>query len=227
MATFAPDADGIGASFATVLTNIAMLGGTFDPIHSGHLRSAVELREHLNFDELRLVPCHVPPHRDVPQATSAQRLRMLELALADEPGLAIDARELQRGAPSYSIDTLIALRAELGAHCALSLIVGMDAFAQLHTWHRWQELLDYAHIVVIARPGSALPQSGAVADLLHAKRGDSATFAAQPNGSIVSVELTPLPISATAIRQLINSGHSPRYLLPDAVWNYIREQRLY
>jgi nicotinate-nucleotide adenylyltransferase len=204
-----------------------MLGGTFDPIHAGHLRSAVELREALALDELRFVPCHVPPHRHAPVASAAQRLRMLELAIADEPGLSIDTRELQRDEPSYSINTLIALRAELGAACALSLIVGMDAFAQLHTWHRWQEILDYAHIIVIARPGSELPQHGAVADLLRAKRADAGIVKQQNCGSIVGVELTPLPISATAIRNLIQAARSPRYLLPDAVWNYIRAQRLY
>ena len=96
-----------------------MLGGTFDPIHAGHLRSAVELREALALDELRFVPCHVPPHRHAPVASAAQRLRMLELAIADEPGLSIDTRELQRDEPSYSINTLIALRAELGAAAQL------------------------------------------------------------------------------------------------------------
>lgn len=210
-----------------MLTSIAMLGGTFDPIHAGHLRSAVELREFLGLDQLRFVPCHVPPHRAAPIASPQQRLRMLELALADEPGLSIDTRELQRDQPSYSIDTLMALRAELGADTALSLIVGMDAFAQLHTWQRWQQLLDYAHIIVIARPGSQLPQTGAVADLLRARRADSPVLKQQPCGRIVSIELTPLPISATAIRELICTGHSPRYLLPDAVWHYIREQQLY
>lgn len=204
-----------------------MLGGTFDPIHAGHLRSAVELREVLALDELRFVPCHVPPHRNAPVASPAQRLRMLELAIADEPGLSIDTRELQRDEPSYSINTLIALRAELGASCALSLIVGMDAFAQLHTWQRWQEILDYAHIIVIARPGSALPQHGAVADLLRAKRADGSVVKQRSCGNIVSVELTPLPISATVIRNLIQTARSPRYLLPDAVWNYIRAQHLY
>lgn len=210
-----------------MLTSVAMLGGTFDPIHAGHLRSAVELREALALDEVRFVPCHVPPHRAAPIASAEQRLHMLELALEGEPGLSIDARELQRNEPSYSIDTLIALRSEFGAQCALSLIVGMDAFAQLHTWHRWRELLDYAHIIVIARPGSALPQSGEVADLLRAKRSDANVLKQSSHGRIVCVELTPLPISATAIRELIRCGRSPRYLLPDAVWNYIRAQQLY
>lgn len=210
-----------------MLTSIAMLGGTFDPIHAGHLRSAVELRESLALDALRFVPCHVPPHRGTPSASGAQRQRMLELALAGEPGLLLDTRELQRDEPSYSINTLSAMRAEFGAQCALSLIVGMDAFAQLHTWHRWQELLDYAHIIVIARPGCALPQTGPVADLLREKRSDASVLKQHSAGRIVSVELTPLPISATAIRDMIRAGRSPRYLLPDAVWDYIREQQLY
>ena len=204
-----------------------MLGGTFDPIHAGHLRSAVEVRELLGIDELRFVPCHLPPHRATPLASAEQRLRMLELALVGEPGLSIDTRELRRDSPSYSIETLIALRTELGADVALSLIVGVDAFAQLHTWQRWRELLDYAHIIVIARPGATLPHSGAVASLLRAQLRTAGVLKQKSSGSIVSVELTPLPISATAIRELIRAGRSPRYLLPDAVWNYIREQRLY
>jgi len=210
-----------------VLTSVAMLGGTFDPIHAGHLRSAVELRETLGFDEIRFVPCHVPPHRAAPIASASQRLRMLELALEGEPGLTVDSRELQRDAPSYSIDTLTALRAELGPDTALSLVMGMDAFEHLDSWHRWRELRDYAHIVVIARPGSALPQTGAVAEWLSAHRAAAETLQQRCCGSVVCVELTPWPISATAIRGTIGNGRSPRYLLPDAVWRYIRQQRLY
>lgn len=210
-----------------MLNSIAMLGGTFDPVHAGHLRSAVEVREALGLDEVRLVPAHIPPHRDKPVAGAAQRRQMLELAVAGEPGLRVDARELQRQAPSYSFDTLTSLRAELGGDTALSLIVGMDAFARLDTWHRWRELLDIAHIIVVARPGCETPRSGAVAALLAERRSDAGILKRQRSGSIVSLELTPLPISASLLRGLIGAGRSPRYLLPDAVWNYIREQRLY
>ena len=209
------------------LTNVAILGGTFDPVHCGHLRSAVEVRELLRFDQVRLIPAHVPPHRTQPLASSAQRLQMLQLAIADEPGLVADGRELERSGPSYTFDTLTALRAELDANTALSLIVGMDAFAELHTWHRWRELLDVANIVVIARPGSMLPTDGDVAELLQRHRVEADALREFERGAIAVVELTPLPISATAIRALIRSEKSPRYLLPDSVWQFVREHDLY
>lgn len=203
------------------------MGGTFDPVHCGHLRSAVEVRELLRFDQVRLIPAHVPPHRTQPLGTSAQRLHMLQLAIADEPGLVADGRELERSGPSYTFDTLTELRVELGDRIALSLIVGMDAFAELDTWHRWRELLDVANIVVIARPGSGLPTRGDVAELLQRHRVDADALRQQVSGAIAVVELTPLPISATAIRTLIRNGKSPRYLLPDPVWCFIREHNLY
>jgi nicotinate-nucleotide adenylyltransferase len=209
------------------LTSIAILGGTFDPVHCGHLRSAVEVRELLGFDQVRLLPAHVPPHRKQPLATSAQRLEMLQLAIADEPGLVADGRELERCGPSYTFDTLTALCGELDANTALNLIVGMDAFAELHTWHRWRELLNVANIVVIARPGSTLPTQGEVAELLQQHRVEIDALREFDRGVIAVVELTPLPISATAIRALIRSEKSPRYLLPDSVWQFIREHDLY
>lgn len=210
-----------------VINSLAIFGGTFDPVHIGHLRSAIEVRELLACDELRFIPCHQPPHRAEPAASSAQRLRMLELAIADEPGLAIDAREIQRDGPSYTIDTLTALRAEVGAQCRLHLIVGMDAFAALDSWHRWRELLNFAHIVVMHRPENAMLGRGVVAELLRERRVDVEQLQKTPFGSIAVVQLTPLPIAATAIRGLIRERRSPRYLLPDAVWEFIRENGLY
>lgn len=207
--------------------SVALLGGTFDPIHIGHLRSALELRERLDFDRILLVPSHRPPHRGEPGASAEQRLRMLELALAGETQLQADARELRRAGPSYTFDTLRELRAELGADCSLSLIVGADAFAALDTWHRWRELPQLAHIVVMARPDCPLPAAGDVAQLLETLRAGPEALRQRPCGAIVPVALTPLPISATAIRDLVRAGRSPRYLLPDAVWTYIREQALY
>jgi nicotinate-nucleotide adenylyltransferase len=210
-----------------VLASVAMLGGTFDPIHIGHLRSALELRERLGFEQIRLIPCHQPPHRNAPAASAAQRLRMLELALTGEAQLCTDARELNRAGPSYTFDTLCELRTELGANCSLSLIMGFDAFAELESWHRWRELLQLAHIVVIARPACVLPSTGELADLLRTRRAEPVVLQQTSCGAIVVIELTPLPISATAIRALIRAGRSPRYLLPDAVWLFIREQALY
>ena len=210
-----------------MLRSVAVLGGTFDPVHIGHLRSALELRERLAFEQVRLMPCHRPPHRAQPGASAEQRLRMLELALAGETELCADARELRRPGPSYTFDTLTELRAELGAHCSLSLIMGADAFAGLDTWHRWRELPQLAHIVVMARPDCPLPAEGPVAELLRALRAEPAVLREKICGAIVPVALTPLPISATAIRELLRSGRSPRYLLPDAVWSFIREHALY
>lgn len=207
--------------------SLAIFGGTFDPIHIGHLRSAIEARELLACDELRFIPCHQPPHRAEPGASSAQRLRMLELAIAGEPGLAVDAREINRNKPSYTIDTLTELRAEIGVRCALHVLVGMDAFAEIDTWRRWRELLDFANLVVVQRPVNVLLQRGAVADLLHTHRATIDELRKRPCGAIAVVELTQLPISATAIRALIRTQHSPRYLLPDAVWQFIRDQHLY
>jgi nicotinate-nucleotide adenylyltransferase len=187
----------------------------------------VELRERLGFEQVRLVPCHRPPHRSQPGASASQRLRMLELALAGETRLCADARELRRPGPSYTFDTLSELRAELGADCSLSLIMGADAFAGLDTWHRWRELPRLAHIVVMARPDCPLPVDGPVAELLCELRAEPAVLREKICGAIVPVALTPLPISATAIRELLCSGRSPRYLLPDAVWSFIREHALY
>ncbi len=214
-------------SSESAIASLAIFGGTFDPIHIGHLRSAIEVRELLACDELRFIPSCQPPHRAEPIATSEQRLRMLELAIGDEPRLAVDAREIERNGPSYTIDTLTELRAEIGAQCALYLILGMDAFASLATWKRWRELLSFAHIVVMQRPGRELPKSGAVAELLQQHRVDAAALRTAAHGAIAVVQLTRLPISASAIRDLIRSQRSPRYLLPDAVLQFIRTNRLY
>lgn len=206
---------------------IAVFGGTFDPIHIGHLRAAIELRERLGFDEVRLVPCHQPAHRATPAVDSMARRDMVAMAIAGETGLVLDERELRRDGPSYTIDTLIATRAEIGADKTLALVIGADAFAALDSWHRWRELLDFAHIVVMERPAAVLPQSGPVAELLAQYRGDVSALRTRTHGAIVPFALPPLWVSATALRQLLAAGNSPRYLLPDVVWDYIRERGLY
>lgn len=209
------------------MKKIAVLGGTFDPVHIGHLRSAVELREQLGFDEVRLIPARIPPHRRQPVASAEHRLQMLRLAVGDEPGLIVDDRELQRDGPSYTYDTLRDLRAEFGADCSLSLVMGADACASLDSWHRWHALFELAHLVVMARPDARLPAIGVVADALRPRLTDAAALGTDTAGAVVRVALTPLPISATVIRALIATGRSPRYLLPDAVWRYSLQHRLY
>lgn len=206
---------------------IGIFGGTFDPVHIGHLRMALELKEQLQLGDMRLLPCHQPPHRDAPQVSSAQRAEMLNIALQDCPELQLDTRELQRDKPSYTYDTLLELRAELGNEVSLVLCMGEDAFAGLASWYCWQELIRLAHIVVIARPGWMLPDSGDVRDLLDKHQGEPARLDEAAAGSIVLQSPRLLPISATEIRQQIQTGKSAQYLVPDAVWNYIKANQLY
>lgn len=208
---------------------VGIFGGTFDPVHNGHLRTALEVGERLALDELRLVPANAPPHRPAPVATAAERLRMLGLAADASPGFVVDDRELVRGGASYSIDTLRALRAECGAATRLCLIVGLDAFAAIHTWKEWRQLAEYAHVVVVQRPGAVLAQEAEAAQWVRSRLASDAeqALAQCAHGSILRLEFTQLAISATQIRTLLAEGRSPRYLLPDVVLDYIRENRIY
>lgn len=206
---------------------IGFFGGTFDPIHLGHLRLALELKQQLALDEMRLLPCYIPPHRASPSVDAQQRLAMVQLALTDCTELRWDARELQREKPSYTYDTLCELRAEFGADASLSWCMGMDSFATLDSWHRWQELIGLAHLVVVARPGWEMPVAGPVAELIAQHRADANGIRTQAAGKLVILEQRLLPISATEIRVQIQAGESPQFLIPDAVWNYIRAHGLY
>jgi len=153
---------------------------------------------------------------------------MVELAVAGEPHLACDSRELEREGPSFTIDSLLDLRAELGSGHSLSLVMGCDAVLGITGWHRWQELLDLAHVVVIARPGWNLPAAGPVSDwLLTHREEDRNTLRQRPSGGILIEELRPLAISSTEIRKLLAAGRSARYLLPQAVLDYIQTHDLY
>ena len=206
---------------------IGIFGGTFDPIHIGHLRMALELKQQLGLDEMRLIPCHKPPHRKSPQVSSIQRADMVGLALKDCPDLQIDERELLRNKPSYTFDTLRELRAECGEDVSLVLCMGEDAFAGLSSWYCWQELVNLAHIVVISRAGWNIPDSGEVRDLLQRHQGDVNSLDYKAAGSIVLQSLRLLPISATEIRELIGEEKSAQFLVPDAVWKYINVNNLY
>jgi nicotinate-nucleotide adenylyltransferase len=207
---------------------IGILGGTFNPVHHGHLRSALELREMLGLAEVRLMPAAQPPHREAPACSANLRADLVSLAVAGEAGLSCDRRELDRSGPSYTVDSLQELRLELGPHISMCLIVGADAVAALDGWHRWRELTDLAHIVVLARPGWQVPQAGPVAQWLRKHlveaQGDLRECAA---GLVLLQRLRPLAISSTEIRELIGNGRSPRYLLPDAVWERIKSAGLY
>lgn len=209
---------------------LGIFGGTFDPIHYGHLRPALEVCEALGLREMRMLPSRLPPHRASPRATTDQRLAMLRLALAGQTSLVIDTRELEREGPSYMVDTLASLRAELGDE-PLCLVLGADAYLTLETWHRWRELPELAHLVVAHRPGwrlDAADTGAALRELFHARRAQSpGELATQSAGLLWLQPVTQLDISATRIRELIAAKGSPRYLLPDNVLAFIREQGLY
>lgn len=203
-------------------------GGTFDPIHHGHLRLAIELKERLGVSEVSLVPCHIPPHRGSTDASSAQRLDLLRLAVADEPGLVVDDRELARSGASYTADTLRQLREQLGGQEPLVMVVGTDAFAGFDRWREWERIPQLAHVVVVKRPGPALEPLGVPAKLLQERGVSSADqLHSAPGGYCLELDPPLLDISATGIRERILSGRSPRYLLPDPVWQEIRRLGLY
>lgn len=205
---------------------IGIFGGTFDPVHYGHLRPLLEVREVLHLDEVRLIPCYIPPHRTTPGATPAQRLAMLQLALDETPGFVIDERELRRGGPSYMVDTLQSLRDELG-DLPLCLILGMDAFIKLDTWREWSRLIELVHIVVMQRPGCAVP-SGAVAELVARHQMKVCSELKQsPAGGIWFQPVTQLEIAATAIRERMALGKDIRFLVPEPVRQYIEAGGLY
>lgn len=207
---------------------IGILGGTFDPIHFGHIKPALELLHKLPLQEIRFIPCHIPPHRDTPAATPEQRWAMLNIVVRSQPGFIADPRELQRDGPSYTVDTLLDLRNELGPDRPLCLIMGNDAFNGLTGWYHWQQILELAHIVVLKRPGSRLPDDGPLADLLlHSSLERPQYLSRSPQGGVLPCEVTPVDISSTAIRNCIQAGESPRYMLPGAVWAYIKRHRLY
>lgn len=206
---------------------VGIFGGTFDPVHIGHLRTALELKFRLGLAEMRFIPSARPPHRDEPSSSAEHRLAMLLLALRNEPGLVVDDCELKRDGPSYSIETLRHIRAELGDKTPLCLCIGMDALISLDRWHQWQELINYAHIVVTARPGWSLPESGDVLSLVQQHRTNENDLLTSANGNIAIVEMTRLPVSATGIRQAFVRREPTRYLLPDAVLEYITKHRLY
>lgn len=206
---------------------IGVFGGTFDPIHYGHLRSAFEMLQALRFDEVRLIPCGDPPHRGETYAEAVMRLEMVRVAIAGQTGFVVDDRELRRDGPSYSIDTLTELRAEFPER-SLGLILGMDAFLGLTSWHRWQDILDVAHIVVAHRPGWRAPDFGPLGELLAAHgthRVDD--LHARRHGYIHVHAVTQLEISSTEIRELVAAGRDPRFLMPDSVRDVIAESGCY
>ena len=206
---------------------IGLLGGTFDPIHVGHLRPAIAALERLNLSEVRLLPNYIPPHKATPDSALAHRLAMVHLAASHTTGLVVDERELKRNRPSYTLDTLKELRAELPT-TPLCFLMGMDSLCQLDQWHGWQQLLDYAHLVVSHRPGWQPDFNAQVAALVQAHgTTDETQLHRQLQGRIYLFDSPQLDISSTQIRACVRAGNNPQYLLPEPVLNYIRDKGLY
>lgn len=213
---------------------IGILGGTFDPIHNGHLRVAQEALEQCALAQVRFIPSGTPPHRATPHASAKARWEMVRLALNSHADFLVDVREVFRTDPCYTVDTLTGLRAELGEQQSICLILGGDAFLQLHTWHEWRRLFELAHLVVLQRAGG--PPLGNAMDTadaaLQAEYRARLAPAAQvlhetPSGAIFVADMPALEISSTDIRRRCAEEKSIRYLVPDVVTNYINTHQLY
>lgn len=207
---------------------IGLLGGTFDPIHFGHLRPSLEVMEALDLEVIRFVPAPRPRLRDQPVISPEQRIEMVHLAISDQSGFELDTQELNREGPTYTIDTLRHCRADMGDSESLVLIMGSDAFAKLTHWHEWDKLIQLTHIAVMMRPDAMLNSgdfpSGWLMEHLTEVPGE---LTATPAGKVIKVPVTQLAISATDIRRRLLQGQSIRYLLPEPVRAYIEQNRLY
>ena len=205
---------------------LGVLGGAFDPVHIGHLRGAIAVREHLGLERVDLLPAAQSPLKDTATVTAADRLAMLEAAVRGVPGLGVDARELARKGPSYTVDTLIELRREVGQAMPLIWIVGKDILPALPKWSRWQQLLELAHLVILERPGSDSPPL-AVTQWLDQHRIDQNALLTSAAGGVMTLDQPILDIASSDIRALLAAGRDPRFLLPDVVMEYITQHKLF
>lgn len=219
---------------------LGIFGGTFDPVHIGHLRLAEEAREQLALPEVRWIPAGQPPHRAGPSVAPAHRLALVRAAVADNPAFSVDSAEVDSAAPSYTVTTLERLRILEGDR-PLVLLLGADAFLGFTRWHRWRDIVALAHLAVLTRPGvqfdparvaagEGMHADAELADLIAERRLDPAERAsleARPAGSLLFVPMAPLAVSATDIRARLREGRSVRYLLPPSVIDYIAANGLY
>jgi nicotinate-nucleotide adenylyltransferase len=206
---------------------IGLFGGTFDPVHYGHLRAALEAKEMLNLGDFRLIPAGTPPHRAQPVASAADRLAMLRLAVAGHAGISVDDRETRRTGNSYMVDTLREIRHESG-EAPLMLLIGQDAANALDTWHEWKTIFSLAHLIIMRRPESRVSWSGELLESVESRLVEHPEcLGEKPAGYVLPLEITQLAISSTDIRSRLYAGQSPGFLLPDRVVDYITQNRLY
>ena len=212
------------------MQTIGLLGGTFNPIHFGHLRMAQELADSLSLNTVKFIPSANPPHKPPPQVSAEHRATMVQLAIAGNSQFQFDGRELSRTGASYTVDTLESLRDELGDGTSLILIMGSDAFTKFNTWHRWQEIIQLCHIALVQRPASNNKEqlTKELETFLHNHYTEHAEDLHESGTGLVTMQaITPLEISSTAIRQALQLKHSARYLMPENVLDYIAAKHLY
>jgi nicotinate-nucleotide adenylyltransferase len=209
------------------LEPLVLLGGTFDPVHYGHLRCGEEARQALGVETVSLLPAGQPVHRATPRATAVQRLEMLRLAIEEFPHLNIDDREIRRDGPSYMVDTLKDIRQQWPQR-PVTLLIGQDAVNRLDTWYQWVELFDLAHIVILTRPSSHAAYSQELSELIQSRQAQTATqLLTSPAGNVLSLRVAAIDVSATMIKSIIRLGRSPKGMLPASVLTYIDENTLY
>jgi len=235
MDIFEVNFDDIITVYYFVCVMIGIYGGTFDPIHYGHLRPALDVVEALGLEKCHFVPCSIPHHRSLPSANSAQRLEMVAVAIKSEARFQLDPREINRDGISYTIDTVQSIRSEVTKEQTLCLIIGIDAFIKLDQWHQWKDIFNLCHIVVTHRPGwdiETLLESNQVSIelgnmILNHRVEDKVELQNSPYGKIMFQSVTQLDISSTRIRTLLGSNNSIRFLLPDDVITVIKNQNIY
>ena len=207
---------------------IGLFGGAFDPVHFGHLRTALEVMESLSLEEIRFIPVNRPPHKQQPVLSAEKRTAMVARAIQRQPGFTIDRCELERGGVSYTVDTLQEMRDRYGQQQPLVILLGTDAFAGLPKWHRWEEILQQAHIAIMSRPGGQIDSREFPPGYLdEALTTDIGLLKRLAGGKVLQVNVTPLDISSSRIRSLIQSGRSIRYLMPEAEADYLLQNEYY
>ena len=219
-----------GSATYSKKTVIGLSGGTFDPIHFGHLRMAQELADNLHLSAVRFIPAAQPPHKSTPEVSAKHRAAMVRLGIAGNSIFSCDDRELNREGASYTIDTLLSLRDELGADISLVLLIGSDAFTKFDTWHRWQEIIQLCHIALVQRPmvEKQEPLSKSLQNFLQSHYTENAEDLHSKSAGFVTMQtVTALDISSTSIRCNLQKQHSARYLLPDSILEYICTNQLY
>ena len=207
---------------------LVLFGGTFDPIHFGHLRTALELLEVLNVPQINLVPTGEPVHKLSTGASAVERFEMVRLAVESEPALVADDCELFFDERCYTINTLTKKRAEVGEDLPIILVMGMDSLLGIKSWSQWQQLTDHCHLLIVARPGYEPEFDSELQSFIDQHKVEDLTeLSLRPSGYLAMHQLTPMNVSATQVRKMIKQGSNPRFLIPDVVWDFIKTERLY